>query len=606
VSTVRRRIRVRGGNLGWFLCWAVVIADVGTSTYYTPGILYGPYGTRSGIFVCMTLGLFLLLALKYSEVTWRFPEGGGVVNVSATALHQFAGLLGGLFILVDYYLTIAISALSGLIYLSVVVPRLEPVVVVCTLAALAGMGILNLLGIRESARTTAVVAAAAVAGQVAVVAATVLFLKGGFFDSFAALGHGPSLGPLTLVRGYAGAVLAFSGLETISQLAPAMRQPRRRVAYRAMGAVALTMAVTSPLLTIWSTTLLQGTGANPNQFISLLGARVGGAALGVYVATTGALLLVFASNTGVIGAYHVLIALARMGFLPRLLDQRNRWRQTPHWAILLAVGLPVAVVVLSRGDLELLGDLYAFGLLGAFILTCISLDVVRWREYGRQWSAGRVAFFALGLVTTGLVAVAWLTNLVAKPLATEFGGGLTVLGLVVGGFTYARRRPVILPFRHHPEVPVMLPTASRAEPSAVLAVIPDDLRAAEAVVATAIREAAGRPLIFLYRGRVRLPAAELLEVADPYLRDRSAQAAFAHAERAARGVRDRRYVYLPADGPEAVAGVWRAIRPRETVLAQGDEAGLPPIALDRVRLRYVDGLPILHLISGRPLRERTS
>ncbi len=606
MSAARRRVRVRSGNLGWFLCWAVVIADVGTSTYYTPGILYGPYGTRSGIFVCMTLGLFLLLALKYSEVTWRFPEGGGVVNVSATALHRFAGLLGGLFILVDYYLTIAVSALSGLIYLSVVVPPLQPAVVASTLAALAGMGILNLLGIRESARTTAVVAAVAIAGQVAVVAATLLFLKGGLLDSFAALGRGPSLGPLLLVRGYAGAVLAFSGLETISQLAPAMRQPRRRVAYRAMGAVALTMAVTSPLLTIWSTTLLQGTGANPNQFISLLGTRVGGAVLGAYVATTGALLLVFASNTGIIGAYHVLIALARMGFLPRLLDQRNRWRRTPHWAILLAVGLPIAVVVFSRGDLELLGDLYAFGLLGAFILTCISLDVVRWREYGRRWSPGRVAFFALGVVTTCLVAVAWVTNLVAKPLATEFGGGLTLLGLVVGGITYARRRPVILPFRHHPEVPVTLPSASRAEPSAVLAVIPDDLRAAEAVVATAIREAAGRPLIFLYRGRVRLSGTELLEVADPYLRDRSAQAAFAHAERAAREVRDRRYVYLPADGPDALAGVWRAIRPKETVLAQGDEEGLPPIALDRVRLRYVDGLPILHLISGRPLREQPS
>ena len=49
VSTVarQRRLKVRAGTLGWFLCWAVVFADIGTSIYYVPGILYGSYGTRS-------------------------------------------------------------------------------------------------------------------------------------------------------------------------------------------------------------------------------------------------------------------------------------------------------------------------------------------------------------------------------------------------------------------------------------------------------------------------------------------------------------------------------------------------------------------------------
>src|SRR4029077_10750473 len=115
----RRRIKVRGGNLGAFLCWAVVFADIGTSIYYVPGILYGQFGARSAIFVLMTLFVFILLCVKYAEVTWRYPEGGGVVNVSSQALHPFAGLLGGLFILVDYYLTAGISALSGVFYLAV-------------------------------------------------------------------------------------------------------------------------------------------------------------------------------------------------------------------------------------------------------------------------------------------------------------------------------------------------------------------------------------------------------------------------------------------------------------------------------------------------------
>src|ERR1700716_4460595 len=122
----RRRIKVRGGNLGAFLCWAVVFADVGTSVYYVPGILSGHYHQRAALFVGATLVVFLLLSVKYAEVAWRFPEGGGVVNVSARALHPFAGLLGGLFIVVDYYLTAALSALSGMLYLSFVIPALNP------------------------------------------------------------------------------------------------------------------------------------------------------------------------------------------------------------------------------------------------------------------------------------------------------------------------------------------------------------------------------------------------------------------------------------------------------------------------------------------------
>src|SRR5207245_9154542 len=110
-----------------------VFADIGTSIYYVPGILSGHFGQRSALFVLMTLFVFVLLCVKYAEVTWRYPEGGGVVNVSSQALHPFAGLLGGLFILVDYYLTAAISALSGLLYLSLFVPSAKPLVMTVTL-----------------------------------------------------------------------------------------------------------------------------------------------------------------------------------------------------------------------------------------------------------------------------------------------------------------------------------------------------------------------------------------------------------------------------------------------------------------------------------------
>src|SRR5712672_4084352 len=114
------------GQLGPLLCWAVVFADIGTSVYYVPGILYGTVGRLAGFFVFLTMTVFVLLTLKYAEVTYRFPQGGGVVTVAAQAINHWFGALGGMFILVDYFLTAAISCLSGIFYLSVVAPAIGP------------------------------------------------------------------------------------------------------------------------------------------------------------------------------------------------------------------------------------------------------------------------------------------------------------------------------------------------------------------------------------------------------------------------------------------------------------------------------------------------
>jgi amino acid transporter len=606
----RRRIKVRGGNLGAFLCWAVVFADIGTSVYYVPGYLYSTgFRTRSAIFVIAVLFVFALLCIKYAEVTWRYPEGGGVVNVSSQALHPFAGLLGGMFILVDYYLTAAISAVSGLIYLSVIVPVLRPtfVITVAVIAALVGLGILNALGIKESARTTSIFATLAAAGQLVVVVATAAYLgPAGILHSFAALKQGPPMTPLFILTGYGAAFLAFSGLESIAQLAPVMREPRRRVAYRAMSGVVITMAITSPLLTLWSTTLL-GANDDPNQFISLLGAHVAGQLVGDYVAISGAVLLIFASNTAIIGAYHVFIALARMGFLPRALERRNRIRFTPHWAILAATALPIVMVLILGANVENLGDLYAFGLLGTFVLTCISLDVVRWREYKRM-SIARAAFFAVGLLTTLFVITAWVVNLRYKPGATAFGGGLSLVGLVIGLLTYRyyrSRRPTVFPVPFRPQraaESIAAALGGKRLEGDVLVILPHEQLAAEAVINEAARAAEGRGAVFVYRGtRHGKQYSDLFEVSDPWLRDYSARDAFARAEQMSRKqVPRRRYVYVPGNLPrEMVAEVWRTVHPKETVLSDEDKGVLPPVAVERVRRHHTDGHTVLHMYTTK-------
>src|SRR6059058_1095480 len=142
-------------RLGPFLCWAVVFADIGTSIYYVPGILYGTVGKLAGFFVLLTMVVFILLTFKYVEVTYRFPQGGGVVTVAAKALNKWFGALGGMFILVDYFLTAAISCLSGMLYLSVVLTAIGPqhmfsglsVTLWITIVILVLLGVLNWIGV---------------------------------------------------------------------------------------------------------------------------------------------------------------------------------------------------------------------------------------------------------------------------------------------------------------------------------------------------------------------------------------------------------------------------------------------------------------------------
>ena len=582
------------GRLGWFLCWAVVFADLGTSVYYTPGILYQQpgVGAHAALFVGLTLLVFILLTRKYGEVAVRYP-GGGVVTVAATAIHPFAGVLGGMLILVDYFLTAALSALSGIIYLSDVIPAIHATatIVLITVGAIVLLGLLNLIGVSESVRVNATFATVAALSQLAVVLAVIVGVgPARLIADLPRVLHGPRLTPLLVLTGYAGAFLAFSGLESISHLSSVMAEPCRRTTRLAMRLVVLSMVVTSPLLTLWSTTVLRITDkTDPNQVISLLAGQVGGRPRESEVALSAALLLVFASNTAIIGSYHVFIALARLGFLPHGIARRNRLRGTPHWAILTVVAIPVAVLVAMGGSASVLGDLYAFGLLGAFTLTCVSLDIVRWHERhpiadpvrgtrvadpeeakdGRP-HVGRLTS-VLGVLTTILVTVTWVTNLFAKPLATAFGGGVTVIGRLIAAATYTvgrrRGRPIVFPLLHQDNYPVLFLARGRRvrPPATVLAMLPQRMAEIDELVLAASRVAADGPIVFVRRG-TRDPLtrpSQLFEIVNPYLDDPAAQKAFAQAERMARRRHvNHRYLYLPSTaGPEAVAAFWRTLRP---------------------------------------------
>jgi len=290
------------------------------------------------------------------------------------------------------------------------------------------------------------------------------------------------------------------------------------------------------------------------------------------------LLLIFACNTALIGSYHVFLALSRMRFLPKVLQRVNRWRGTPHVSVGVATLVPLAVVFLTGASTTFLGDLYAFGLLGAFSVTCVSLDVIRWREMHaprppKPAVRTSLPIFVLGAATSVAVVAAWVTNVLAKPLATAYGGALVLIGLGVAFLTIrAQARSgqyAIFPYLHRPGHPTVISSASRGLASApVLAFLPSDPEKVADVVRRTLARAPKGPIVFAFRGetpRTRSPG--LLEILDPYADDATAQVAFQQAESAARksGIRAR-YVYIPAGADEDVDDwVRQQLRPEEVI-----------------------------------------
>jgi amino acid transporter/nucleotide-binding universal stress UspA family protein len=420
-------------QLSPLLVWAVVFSDIGTSIYYVPGILYQQVGDAAPLFILVALVGFVLLASKYVEICWRHPEGGGVVTVASEVFSPRMGLLGGLLISVSYFVTSAISSLSGVVYLSSLFPILEQHVVGITVLALVLLAAVNIVGIRESALLALVMAATAFTVNIGVMLVVMLRIGPSewghmFGQLLGRMFDGDGLTTRNLLIGYSGAWLAFSGLESISQLSPAMKLPIRTTARKGMWFVVGSILLTSPLLTLFSVELLdlavKSDTLKQERFISELANLWGGLPLQVAVVASASSLLLFAANTAIIGAYHVFLALADAHFLPELVTWRNRRFGTPHFAILVATVVPILLVLATGRDLVMLGDLYAFGLLGAFLLTSLGLDLVRWRERDRGLK------FGLGVFATLMIVVAWFTSLMVKQEATVFGGMLVLIGLL--------------------------------------------------------------------------------------------------------------------------------------------------------------------------------
>jgi amino acid transporter/nucleotide-binding universal stress UspA family protein len=434
-------------RLGPWLVFCIVYADIGTSVFYVPGILYGnPHvhpptgiGELATLAQLLTLGVFVLIARKYAEICARCPDGGGVVSIAEQAFPSAPtlALVGGAMITIDYFLTSAISGVSGIYYLQSVANFPRELVVPITIACMLGLIVLNIVGLKESASVTAAMTVAMIIVNLVLIALASVRITaehawGRLFDQV--FHPDVKLTPTTLLIGYANTWLAYSGLESGAQVSGAMADPTRKTASRAMWGVIFAIAIMSPALTAFSINRLpeEFKVSEPEAYISQLAYQVAqGRWLQALTVVSATLLLLMACNTALVGNYHVNSRLTSAGFLPRVLARRHRKYGTPYISIIISASVPILVLMATWGDVTALGDLYSFGLLGTLVISSVSVDVLRWKEHGNPFQ------FLGGSFTTGALLLAWLINLVHKPDATLFGGGLTTL-MVVLGISYRR------------------------------------------------------------------------------------------------------------------------------------------------------------------------
>ncbi|HEX6484431.1 MAG TPA: amino acid permease, partial [Ktedonobacteraceae bacterium] len=365
------------------------------------------------------------------------------------------------------------------------------------------------------------------------------------------------------------------------------------------------------------------------------------------------LILAFASNTALIGAYHVFLALARMEFFPKFILKRNRFRGTPHWSIALATGIPITVLLLVRGEINILGDMYAFGLLGAFTVTCIGLDIIRYRERKAAQSsilfdrpAGHNHNGHASTTRNGQLQHSSVLNLL--PHLSLFNGHSTSRGVfqkkvvsagasllrdtIVGvwqrldfwlgvlttllvmlawsisiisqplatafGCTVALAGMSVAYINYvRGSSPVVTPYLEGRMPDSLLAVLAAGDGHNNAVIDAAINSAHGKPVVFLYLAEPKVERTPgLFEVVDPYLEDEPAKDTLKQAALLARKARlASRFVYR-SQGLESAGRIWQIVHPHDVVLTAEHAAQFGEINPDRIRYELTPGGKIAHLL----------
>src|SRR6476646_5398164 len=210
--------------------FATAYGNVGSSIYYALGLV-AAYALGLTPVVFMLAGaLFALTAKTYAEGASMFPEAGGSSSFARHAFNEFVSFFAGWALSLDYILTIAISAFFVPHYLGAFFPALthNPGDIIGGLIVIAGLALLNIRGIGESAKLNFFLAVADLATQVVIThIGAFLVLNPSQLINQVHLGSVPSWNHTVFALSLA--MLAYTGIETVSNMAEEARDPGREV-----------------------------------------------------------------------------------------------------------------------------------------------------------------------------------------------------------------------------------------------------------------------------------------------------------------------------------------------------------------------------------------
>ena len=259
-----------------------------------------------------------------------------------------------------------------------------------------------------------------------------------------------TIGAFGVLVGMGHAILAVSGEETLAQVyreieAPKLKNLKRTgmiiflfaLLFTGVNSLFASMIVPeNELLGVYNDNALSGLAMH------LIGPRPLLLLLQTFVVFTGFLILAGAVNTAIIGANSVLNRVAEDGVLHDWFRRPHRQYGTSYRIINMLCILQIIIIIVSRGDIFLLGEAYAFGVMWSFIMKAYSMIVLRYKDLSpREWKVPPNITIAnveipigLGVVFIVLFGLG-IVNLFTKPTATMGGIAFTIILYFVFGIS---------------------------------------------------------------------------------------------------------------------------------------------------------------------------
>jgi basic amino acid/polyamine antiporter, APA family len=453
----RRREQGLERVLGSPALFATAYGNVGSSIYYALGVTaVFALGLTPIVFVIAGV-FFVATALTYTEGTVRYPEAGGSSSFARHAFNEVVSFGAAWAQMLNYIITIAISAFFVPHYLSVFWEPLRdnPWDVVGGAIVIAVLVGLNVVGLRESAGLNILLAVLDFATQaLLVVLGFALIFSPSILVDNVEFGTAPTWNQFLLAIPVG--MIAYTGLETISNLAEETRDPPRDVprAYKLVAGAVFAIYLTLPAIALsalpvdlvggeFQTLLGEPPEENGFQNDPILGvvqnlgiADVFLDGLEIYVGVLAATILFIATNAGVIGASRITYAMASYRQLPEIFRRLHPRFKTPWLALVFFAGL-ASIVTLLPGQTTFLGTMYSFGAMLSFTIAHAAVVGLRYRfrdeelvYQARPNLRLRGVDWPLFAIFGGLAtAAAWIV-VVVQESATRWAG----LGWLAAGF----------------------------------------------------------------------------------------------------------------------------------------------------------------------------